>query len=248
MDPAPVRSRLPYIIGTILVGGLGASNTAVYVRGREHDAASQRTVSDLESRAKAAGEMAEKARVDLEGARARLADTEARLAAAVESGTAGAAEATRLRTERDGLLRSLDDAEKKASALAGQLDAVSAERDKAKKHADELDEVMKLLAAKKVNARRLAGLDAPPRLEAEVLSLDESREPHVLVLRTPNLDGIEEGDKLYLCRAGEGKARETGHAIVERVDRTRGLLSARIGRLDPGEKIVVGDKLTTYSP
>jgi predicted RNase H-like nuclease (RuvC/YqgF family) len=200
---------------------------------------------------------AERGKVDdarraVEKAQADLAAVEERLRTAESSGSA---DLKRLVAERDEARTKLEEAKAKAdeqkvklAALADKLGEVEGERDKLKKHADELDSLMKTLADKGINVRRLAGLEAPPNVDVEVVSVDDRRTPPVLILRAESLDGFEEGDKLYVVRTGDGKRREAGRVLVDKVDRARGLLSGTVSKLSAGEKISVGEKLTTAPP
>lgn len=233
------RAALARRLGVVaLIAVLAGSNGLMFTREREAEDDRASVHGDLE----AAHRTAEKEMTEVN---AKLGKTREDLARA-EQGLATTREESSRTQEK--ITSERDDARKKAAALADKLGEAEAERDRLKQHAGELDDLVKRLHDRKVNVRRLAGLDLPPREEVQVLSVDTSRTPPVLVLRADTLDGLEEGDRLYLVRSPEGKPRETGHAIVERIDRTRSLLSARIGKLEPGEKLVVGDKLVTYAP
>jgi len=177
-------------------------------------------------------------RAALEGARA---DRD-RLAADLESARRGGSEELdRVKAEKAALERRIAD-------LADRLGEAEAARATAEAHGKQLDELVAALARRRINARRLAGLEAAPRLAAEVVNMDERRVPPVLVLRADvSLAGVEEGDVLYVAAPGD-KPRESGRAVVERIDFDHGLLQARVTRLDSGVKIAVGDRLTTYPP
>jgi hypothetical protein len=260
------RSLASRVLPVALIALLAGSNGIFFLQDVNARAAlaDARRDADAAHGATETAVSAERSRLDdarraLEDAKRELAVAEERVRSATSS---GATDVHKLVADRDearkkaaalgervaSLEGERDDAKTKAAALADRLGEVEADRDKLKRHADELDELMKLLAAKKLNARRLAGIEGPPREEAEVVSLDERRTPPVLVLRADTLEGIEEGDKLFVVRTVDGKKHEAGHAVVDKVDRTRGLLSATIARLAAGEKIGVGEKLLTYAP
>jgi len=233
------------LLPVALVAALAGSNGLFLVRERAANDESAQARSDTEAAHRGTGEAVKDVQAKLDTAKRDLAAAEHSLDATAVSLASAKDDATRTESK---LASERDDAKKKAAALADKLGEAEAERDRLAKHAAELDDLVKRLADRKLDVRRLAGLDAPPREEAEVVAIDEKRVPPVLVLRTDTLDGLEEGDKLFLVRSPDGKARQTGHAIVESVDRDRGLLAARIGKLDQGEKISVGDKLRTYPP
>jgi hypothetical protein len=235
----PARAALARRIGVVaLIATLAGSNGLLFTRERSAEEERAEVHASLE----AAHQAAEKGIAEVNG---KLAQTKQELERA-QQGLVAAREDSGKTEEK--LTSERDDARKKAAALADKLGETEAERDRLKQHAGELDELMKRLQEKKVNVRRLAGIDLPPREEAQVLSVDRDRIPPVLVLRADTLDGLEEGDRLYLVRSPDGKPAITGHAIIERIDRARGLLSARIGKLESGEKVAVGDKFMTYAP
>jgi predicted RNase H-like nuclease (RuvC/YqgF family) len=240
--PTARRILLGRLLPVGLVAALSGSSGLLLVR--------ERAARDEASEARDAVAAAHRATDDavaaerrkLEAARSELAAATQSLEAARRSGDAHASELARAGAERE-------DARKKAAALADRLGEVEAERDRLKQHADELDTLMKALETRKLNVRRLAGLEGPPRQEVEVLSVDDKRTPPVLILRADTLEGFEEGDALYVVRpAASGGVHTTGRATVERVDHERGLLRAVIAKLDSGEKVSIGDKLTTYVP
>jgi chemotaxis protein histidine kinase CheA len=246
---APVaRSLVGRIVAAVLVGGLGTSTGVTYVSGkktREELASVRAEREQLEAKASAASELARKTQdaeretgKALDEARAALAQAEERVKAADAKGAA----------ETSAALAEKAAAEKRIAELTDRLGQSDAARKAVEAHAKELDDLMELCRQKKVNVKRLVGLDAPPRVDLEVVETVTRGVP-VLVLRAEgSLDGFEEGDKLYLTRQVEGRARETGQAVLEKIDRGNRLLSARVSRLDAGERVNVGDRLQTYPP
>lgn len=258
MDPVPAsasRTLARRVIPPLLIAALAGTSGLFFVQDRGLRDERDQAQRDVAAAHKATGDAVEaerskavSVRRDLEEAKVQLLAAEERLRSAQSSGATDGEKFQRLVQERESARADLDAAKKKAAALADRLGEVESERDRIKKHAEELDELMKLLDKKKVNVRRLAGLEGPPREEVEVVSVDERRTPPMLVLRAETLDGLEEGDKLYVVRTADGKKREVGHALIDKVDKVRGYVGATVGKLAAGEKIAVGEKLTTYQP
>jgi chromosome segregation ATPase len=237
-SPGLVRRLAPVALVAVLGGGA----VTVFQRDvivRDELAATRAARDDAEQRVGQAAADLRAGRDEL----ARAAKERERLEGELESARRGSSdELERVRAEKANL-------EKKVADLADRLGEAEAGRAAAEKHARELDEVMDALRHRRINARRLAGLESPPRLDTEVVSEDDGRVPPVLVLRArAGLAGLEEGDVLYLVRASDGREREVGRAAVERVDSERRLLQARVVHLDAGERISVGDRFTTYPP
>jgi hypothetical protein len=233
----------------VLLGALAAGNAVFFqreqgLRRAAGDADAARRDADERAgraadEARAAKEMARGEQDELDKAKAALAAAEQRVAAAQRGDSEQLA-----RAKGD-----LDAAKKRVALLEDQLGEMKARAAAAERKAGELESLVGALVKKKINVRRLAGLDPPPRVEAEVVSTDDKSVPPVLVMRLEDgVTGIGEGDVLYLARTREGKQAEAGRAVIERLERDRGLLSARITRLDPDEKVVVGDRLSTYPP
>ncbi|MBI3723627.1 hypothetical protein HY251_06695 [bacterium] len=246
--PAPA-SLLRRAVPLVLLGALAGGNAWFFQRdlvSRQdlRDAVSQK--KDADDRARAAVQRVAEEAEALRAEKAALERAKVALALAERGGS------EQLGKAREDLALS----QKRAAELADRLGEAEARLDEARKaraeaerHARDLDALMDALKKKKINPRRLAGLEAPPRAEVEVVRTDERSVPPVLVLRLEDgQDGFEEGDVLYLTRTKDGRPFEAGRAVLERVDLERRLLSARVTKLDAGEKVSVGERLTTYPP